>query len=280
MKQEKAKISPFDHGFLYGIGIFETFRMYNGHPFLLDDHLERLHQGLQELNIKYSLKREDVLSILTKLKTHNELPNAYVRLNVSAGIGEIGLRSEPYPEPTIIVFQKKLPSVSGLSSKEGRFLSIRRNTPETGFRLKSHHYLNNMAAKREIGSTASIEGIFLTEQGYVAEGITSNIFWYKNHTLYTPKIETGILNGITRQFVLSLSDQLGVKTNEGCYSKEHLLSAEEIFFTNSVQGVVPISQLDAQVFPGCEGELVKMLSTAYQEKTGDLWSHHELGGRS
>ncbi|MEI5909519.1 aminodeoxychorismate lyase [Bacillus spongiae] len=278
VKKEEAVISPFDHGFLYGMGLFETFRTYNGHPFLLDDHIERLHRGFQELNISHSIKKETILSILNELQVRNQLRDAYVRLNVSAGVGDIGLRSSAYDNPTIIVFQKEPPSLPS-SEKEGKILNLKRNTPETRFRLKSHHYFNNMAAKRELGVSPDGEGIFLTEHRYVAEGITSNIFWYKGGKLYTPSVETGILNGITRQFILSISSRLEINVEEGLYSVDELLKADEIFVTNSIQEIVPLNKLCDEKFPGRKGKVFQLLSNYYKKKTEKLWSRHEIGGK-
>lgn len=196
VRKEDAVISPFDHGFLYGMGLFETIRVYNGHPFLLDDHLQRLNNSLEVLNIKTRYTRDEILEILHPLLKINELTDAYVRLNVSAGIGEIGLQTEPYVHPNLIIFAKPLPPAKGLQEKKSVILQLKRNTPEGFERLKSHHYLNNILAKREIGDHPECEGIFLTEDGYLAEGIVSNLFWIKDQKLYTPALETGILDGI------------------------------------------------------------------------------------
>ncbi|MCD8503331.1 MAG: aminodeoxychorismate lyase [Bacillaceae bacterium] len=215
LRADQAKISPFDHGYLYGIGLFETLRLYNGHPFLLDDHFRRLQQSMFELNITYSLVKEDLLAIIDKLSQLNDLPNAYIRVNVSAGSAPIGLSSEVYTEPTVIVFMKELPQVVS-RFRDAVILKTNRNTPEGQRRLKSHHYLNNMIAKRELGSRDK-EGVFLTKEGYVAESIVSNIFWSKGKTVYTPSIETGILNGITRQFITSLLRKQGIHVKEGFF---------------------------------------------------------------
>jgi len=272
---EEAVISPFDHGFLYGMGIFETFRVYNGHPFLLDDHVERLNSSLKVLNIDIQYTREQIISALNQVLRKNNLTNAYIRLNVSAGNGEIGLQLEPYKEPNFIIFAKALPPMNELE-KKAVLLHLKRNTPEGDERLKSHHYLNNILAKREIGNRLDCEGIFLTSAGYLAEGVVSNLFWIKEHVLFTPAIETGILNGITRQFVLKLARKNGISIQEGFYPLDQALEADEVFVTNSIQEIVPIVEIGGKAKPGKSGEFVKMFKQQYSGYTETLWSRREI----
>jgi len=271
VKQEEAVISPFDHGFMYGLGLFETFRIYDGHPFLLDDHINRLNEGLKLLNICKVFTRAEVIELLNGLLEANKLTNAYIRFNVSAGNGAVGLQTAAYTAPTIIIYIKPLEKMMDMTVKRGQIVTIPRNTPESRERLKSHHYLNNVLAKREIGDKPNIEGIFLTEEKYIAEGVTSNLFWAKNRTLYTSCIDTGILNGITRQFIISLAQKKGIKVEEGFYYIEELIEAEEVFVTNSIQEIVALSHVDSNQFKGRDGELTQMLHKAYQQYTNLLW---------
>lgn len=275
MSKEEAVISPFDHGFLYGMGLFETFRVYNGHPFLLDDHIERLNKGLHVLNINLQFSREQIVNALQLLLEKNRLQDAYIRLNVSAGMGEIGLQTEPYENPSMIIFSKKLPPMKEVE-KKARILNLTRNTPEGHERLKSHHYLNNVLAKREIGNSQDCEGIFLTAEGYLAEGVVSNLFWIKDEILYTPAIETGILNGITRQFVIALARKNGIEAHEGLYPLSTLLEADEVFVTNSIQEIVPITEIDGFIKPGKTGEMMNQLKKQYRRFTETTWSRTEL----
>jgi 4-amino-4-deoxychorismate lyase len=278
VSKDEVTISPFDHGFLYGLGVFETFRIYNGHPFLLDDHLERLNASLRVLNIEAEFAREESVKILEGLLAKNSLTDAYIRFNVSAGNGEIGLQTESYREPNVIVFAKPLPPAGEMSEKKAVLLDLRRNTPEGAERLKSHHYLNNVLAKREAGSAMDTEGIFLTNDGFLAEGIVSNIFWYKDDVLYTPAVETGILNGITRRFVIALARNAGIKVREGFYKKEEVEEAEEIFLTNSIQEIVPVTEFSGKSFPGKSGVLVNSLFGKYAANRETLWSRTKLDG--
>lgn len=276
LRKEDAAISPFDHGFLYGMGLFETFRVYNGHPFLLDDHLERLNQSLEVLNIEARYTREKVNGALGRLLEKNGYKDAYIRLNVSAGTGEIGLQTDPYTKPNTIIFCKPLPPRGAMQEKQAVLLKIHRNTPEGIERLKSHHYLNNILAKREAGNDPRIEGVFLTKEGFVAEGVVSNIFWIKKGVLFTPSIETGILNGITRRFVVGLAKTMGLSVQEGLYMPEEIWTAEEAFVTNSIQEIVPLSSFDGRSMPGISGEKTSELQSHYERHCEQLWSRNEL----
>jgi len=276
IKEDEARISPFDHGFLYGMGLFETFRIYEGHPFLLLDHLERLNQGLAVLGIERNISKEEVIKALELLLERNKLENAYIRLNVSAGVGEVGLQTDPYTSPNIMMFVKPLKQAEGLYAKEAQYVTVRRNTPEGSWRLKSHHYMNNLLAKKEIGKRMDVEGFFLTQDGFLAEGIVSNIFWVIDNTLYTPAVQTGILNGVTRSFVLELASNRGLSINEGFYTPDLLLKASEVFVTNSIQEIVPITKLESVVYPGADGEFVQALFEEYRLYTKNLWTRNEI----
>ncbi|MED1512351.1 aminodeoxychorismate lyase [Bacillus proteolyticus] len=276
VEASEAKISPYDHGYLYGLGVFETFRIYNGHPFLLDDHYERLMDALDTLQIKWTMTKDDIIRILENLLAKNGLKHAYIRFNVSAGIDEIGLQTNVYEEPSVIVFIKPLAIPGDVVEKEGVILKQVRNTPEGAFRLKSHHYLNNILGKREIGNGVNKEGIFLTETGYVAEGIVSNLFFVKGGTLYTPSLETGILNGITRAFIIKVAEEQGIEVRESFFTKDELLSADEVFVTNSIQEIVPLYRIEGEDFPGKVGIVTKRFMDLYEVQREKLWSRNEL----
>lgn len=272
--EHEAKVSVFDHGFMYGLGVFETFRLYEGHPFLLDDHLLRLQKGLKALNIRLDLTKENVLSILTKLRQANEIDNAYIRFNVSAGSAPLGLSVSPYTEPNITVYMKPIHAPVALM-KRGAILHVRRNTPEGDERLKSHHFLNNVIGRREIGDQLDVEGIFLTEAGYVAEGVVSNLFWVKDGKVFTPTVETGILNGITRQFILALLTKLDIPFEEGYYHREELMQADYAFMTNSIQEIVTLTDVNRQSFSE-ETPIIDELRLQYERYKQSLWSRIDI----
>ncbi|MEJ9151649.1 aminodeoxychorismate lyase [Bacillus smithii] len=276
IEKEKAMISPFDHGYLYGLGVFETIPTYSGHPFLLDDHLERLNEGLKELRIRASMTRKKALDIIQELCRRNGLTDSSVRLNVSAGLGEMGMQNEPYHRPTIFVFQRPFKRLHAMKEKEAVLLTLPRNTPETGKRLKSHHFLNNVAAKWEMGSNGEQEGIFLTKDGHLAEGIVSNLFWVKEGTIFTPCLQTGILDGVTRRFIMKLAERLHIPVQEGYFFPEELDYAEEIFLTNSIIEIAPVRKIGDRFYPGIRGKYVRTLWEEYQRYCSYLWSAKAL----
>jgi 4-amino-4-deoxychorismate lyase len=275
MSKERATISAFDHGYMYGLGLFETFRVDDGHPFLLDDHFQRLQNGLRTLGIKWSMTREEIVRVVGTLLKANELESAYVRWNVAAGPNDLGLYTGDYTKPTTIVYMKPLPTEMDIK-KDARILSLKRNTPEGEFRLKSHHYLNNVLAKRELGDASNVEGIFLTETGFVAEGVVSNLFWVKEGVVFTPSVKTGILDGIMRQFVLSLLNYKKIPYQIGFFRPDDVMNADEAFITNSIQEVVSLKSLNDEPYRGekvaCE---LRRQIALYREQ---LWSRAELNG--
>ncbi|MCY8507504.1 aminodeoxychorismate lyase [Bacillus atrophaeus] len=265
IEEKEASLSPFDHGFLYGIGVFETFRLYEGRPFLIEWHLERLERAAKDLQIKHRITKEELTDMLDNLLrlNHIEDGNARVRLNISAGISTKGFTAQTYENPTVLCFVNPLNPENLPVQKEGKVLTIRRNTPEGQYRLKSHHYLNNMYAKQELGNDPRYEGIFLTEDGAVAEGIISNIFWSIGKCIYTPSLDTGILDGVTRRFVIEKMEKLGAEVKTGRFRLESLLTADEAWMTNSVLEIVPFSKIEEAAFPGVSGEMTAFLQELY-----------------
>lgn len=267
IEEKEATLSPFDHGFLYGIGVFETFTSLAGQVFLLDWHLERLNQSLRDLCIESTIEKPFVLDIIQTLLNQNNIADGHarIRFNVSAGRGS-GFSADPYENPVILVMISPFQPESLLEEKQGGILQTRRNTPEGPRRLKSHHYMNNLLAKREVGNAPSLEGIFLTKEDDVAEGITSNVFWRKEDVIYTPSIDTGILNGVTRRYCIETLHGLGVSLIEGRYPVSHLLSADEAWMTNSVQGIVPFRSIGEVVLPESNRMISTKLRTQYTKE--------------
>jgi 4-amino-4-deoxychorismate lyase len=249
LDEQEAVISIFDHGFLYGMGLFETFRTYQGRPFLLTDHLTRLREACALIQIDYCPKREEIEARLLELLEANHLNDAYFRLTVTGGIKHLGLPLNAYDQPQEIIYTKTLPARDNGLYKKGKPLQLlrhRRNSPEGDYRFKSLHYMNSIMGKQELQRypwAQQAEGLFLNEKGALAEGIVSNIFFVRKGICCTPSIDTGILGGVTRRFVLSSCEQLGIPLEEGHYHWEDLIDAEEIFITNSIQEIVPISKL-------------------------------------
>lgn len=246
---------------------------------MLDWHIERLERALKDLQIEYTVSKHEILEMLDKLLRLNKIKdgNARVRLDISAGISDKGFVAQTYDKPTVLCYVNQLEPESLPLQKEGKVLSIRRNTPEGAFRLKSHHYLNNMYAKREIGNDPRVEGIFLTEDGAVAEGIISNVFWRKGSCIYTPSLDTGILDGITRRFVMENAKKIGLELKTGRYELEALLTADEAWMTNSVLEIIPFTKIEEVNYAGQRGEAASALQTLYKKEIKNMI--HEKGGR-
>ncbi|MFF5996820.1 aminodeoxychorismate lyase [Lysinibacillus sp. KU-BSD001] len=255
-------ISPFDHGFLYGLGFFETFRTYDGKVPFLEEHMARLNEALHHFHINLPYTMADFQQVIEQLNEAAQ-GDGYFRLNVSAGVHDIGLQPTIYSAPTVIVFRKPLMERPRGKEKEAVWLKTPRNTAESGLRFKSHHYGNNVLARFEVPNLADYEGIFQTADGFVAEGITSNIFWVKDDILYTPALETGILGGITRKQVLHFARKLGLIVKEGKYQPVELEQADECFVTNAVQELVPIHKIGESYFTGTKGQVYQQLHEAY-----------------
>lgn len=246
----EAVISVFDHGFLYGMGLFETFRTYGGRPWLLERHAARLAESCRQLGISYAPDAGRMREGIARLLEENQLADAYIRWSVSAGEGVVGLPKGPYEGAAEIVYAKELAPdhPDTRASRPLRLLKLRRSDPENGaVRFKSFHYMNNILAKRELaagGADPGAEGLFLSQAGHICEGIVSNVFWLSGGELYTPSLECGPLPGITREYVMEMAASSGVHIHEGAFRMEELASADEVFLTNSVQEIVPVACLE------------------------------------
>ncbi|MGE7912422.1 aminodeoxychorismate lyase [Lysinibacillus xylanilyticus] len=263
---QDLRVSPFDHGFLYGLGFFETFRTYKGQVFCWEEHMERLQIALSQYRIHMPYTEEDLLNVVQRLNEQDDGQDGYFRINVSAGEHNIGLQPTEYRQPNVIVFRKELHDAPRGMEKNAQWLVTPRNTPEKGLRVKSHHYGNNVLGRFEMPSLAQQEGFFLTEDGFVAEGVTSNIFWVKGDILYTPSLETGILPGIIRAWVIERAQSLGVKVKEGFFTKEDVEQSSECFITNSIQELVPILKIESKQLLGNKGPVYSRLHEAFVDE--------------
>ena len=269
-RAEDLRISPFDHGFLYGAGFFETFRTYEGHVFLFKEHMKRLRDALAEYRITFPYDDEEILHAVRELTDLSGGREGYFRLNVSAGVHDIGLAPAEYIEPNVILFRKELAAVPRGTEKIGVWLETARNLPESSVRHKSHNYLNNVRGRLELPSLKDQEGLFLTAEGFVAEGITSNVFWMKDGTLYTPSINTGILPGITRAFIICSAKNANISVVEGEFPKMAVEQADEVFVSNAVQEIVPLNRVGNHFLPGASGVYYENLHKLYIQAIGHL----------
>jgi 4-amino-4-deoxychorismate lyase len=231
------------------MGLFETFRTYNGLPWLLERHAARLMKGCEMLGITYDPDLRQMEQSVVNLLKANGLTDGYIRWSVTAGEGTIGLPSDPYGKPNEIVYVKELAADQPATRKGKtlRLLKLPRSTPEVSFRLKSFNFMNNIGAKRELtgmGAIPGTEGLFLDSENHVVEGMVSNVFWVTNGVIYTPAAETGLLEGITREYVLEMAAGMGIEVKEGLFGWQDLLNADEVFLTNSIQEIVPVTTIE------------------------------------
>lgn len=244
----EVTVPVYDHGFLYGMGLFETFRTFDGVPFLFDLHWERLEKSMEALWIDLPYTKQEIVQAIQDVVRQNEAPNVYIRLNVSAGIAPLGLYDGRYSRPNVTLLVKPLPKTFEPTEKRLEALPFPRSQPEAAFRLKSHHYMNNILGKRAL-IDRDAEGLFADEDGYVVEGLVSNIFWVEQDgRVWTTPLSTGALAGVTRHWLIDTFDVL-----ERDVTFEELEQASEIWLTNSVQQIAPVSLYAGRDYPGKRG---------------------------
>ncbi len=262
MQAERARVSVFDRGFLYGDGVFETVRVHDGRPVWLDRHLARLADSCKQIGLP--LPGKPWPAIFQKVIDKNRLDHAAIRLTLSRGTlfpSPLSAFSEKEGEgqgeggetPTIALFPRPLPHVTPSQRRKGIRLTlttIRRPSPRSHpTQAKTLNYLNNLLAKREAVERGAFEGLMITTGGYVAECSMNNVFFIKGRTLYTPSLACGVLPGVTRRVVLDAAPALGLQPREGRYRPEFLYEADECFLTGSGTGILPVATIDERAFP-------------------------------
>ena len=265
----EAKLSPFDHGFLYGYGLFETMRAYEGHIFRLDRHLTRLRCSAESLGLRPKLDAFDLENACVETLQANKLKDARVRLTITAGEGDMTPDLNTCSNLTVLVAAKNfvpLPPERYEQGFKAALSFLRRDSQSPLSRLKCTCYVSNILARMEAKAAGCDEAIMLNELGYIAEGSTANIFLVSKGELSTPSLESGILPGITREAVLEIARDLNIKTVERQVELRELSRAEEAFVTNSIIEVMPLTWLNGEpIGTGKPGKLTRNLMAAYKE---------------
>lgn len=279
--ENQAKISVFDHGFLYGDGVYETLRAYNGVVFMIDEHIERLFRSASMINLKIPLTHEKIKQVIYKTIKTNKHFNSYIRVSISRGKGPIGLDPELCPKPTMVIITRALKGYPEKYYKKGvkvALVNVRRNFKDAlNPQIKSLNFLNNILAKIEARQRQAYEAIMLNHKGYVAEGTITNIFFVKDNVLCTPSIDVGILDGITRRVILEIARELNIKTKEGRFRATDIYNAQEVFISNTTMEVMPVTEVD-EVRIGKEiGNITKILHLAYKKKVSEYISQRLRG---
>ena len=272
--RSEARLSPFDHGFLYGYGLFETVRAYDGRVFRLDSHLTRLRCSAESIGLTHSVltteegKQSLKAACLATLEA-NELKDARIRLTVSAGEGDMTPDTHTCPEPTVLITARNLDPLPPEKYETGFKAAVsflRRNSQSPLSRLKSTCYLENVLARTTARASGYDEAILLNEQGYLAEGSTTNIFVVSHGELITPSFESGVLPGITREVVLEIARSSTMRVVERLVHLNDLVEAQEAFVTNSILELMPLVSIEGNpIGTGKPSKLTKDLLFAYRK---------------
>lgn len=271
VESEEAKVSVFDHGLLYGDGVFEGIRLYGGNIFRLEEHLERLEYSAKAIMLQIPLSRKELSWATCETCRQNGLTDAYIRLVVTRGVGDLGLSPWLCPKPSLFIIASKI----SLYPKEyyDNGLSIvtvptRRIGPAAlPPTVKSLNYLNNILGKIEARQAGALEAIMLNEQGYVAECTADNVFIVHKGEILTPGASQGALKGITRSTIIDCANELGIPFRETQMTRYDVWCADECFLTGSGAEVIPVVKLDGrEIGQGKPGAITQRVLEAFRKR--------------
>jgi len=278
--EEEATVSVFDHGFLYGDGIFEGIKAYNGRVFALDEHVDRFFESAMSLQITLPLSRDEMKEAILETLRRNQLKNAYIRPVASRGPGALGLDPRSCPRATVVIIvgaDTQHPETGHESSSGPKGIKVissalRRNRPDIlSPKIKSTNYLNNILAKLQANAAGVQDAILLNTEGFVCELTGNNIFVVKNKRLLTPPLWHGVLDGVTRRTVLKIATDAGIENAEEPLTLHDLYTSEECFCTATRIEIVPIVAVDGrQIGNGETGPITRQLGEKFLEYT----KHH------
>jgi len=272
--KSQAKVSVFDHGLLYGDGVFEGIRAYNGVVFKLKEHVDRLYRSAHMIMLEIPLSREQIIQAVLGTLRKNNLKDAYIRLLVTRGVGDLGLNPKKCLKPTIVVITDNISLHKDEAKQNGvtAMLSWVKRDPvdATSHEIKSLNYLNSILAKIEANISGVDEAICLDKNGFVCEGVAENVFMVRNGKLFTPPSYTGALPGITASEVMKLARRLGYEVEEKNITPYELFNAEEVFFTGTATEVVPVREINKRLInSGNPGPITKRLIEEFEKLVSD-----------
>lgn len=270
--EKTAKISVFDHGLLYGDGVFEGIRVYNGKVFRLDEHIDRLYDSAKAIVLNIPMSKPQMIRATLETCRRNKLRDGYIRLVVTRGRGSLGLNPYQCKNPTILIIAATIELYSPEHYTKGLDLitvaTWRTPSASLGPQVKSLNYLNNIMAKVEALHAGCMEAIMLNHMGFVAECTGDNVFIFKNGSLCTPPISAGALDGITRRAVMELARRDGIEVREPTMTRFDLYTAEECFLTGSAAEVIPVVRIDGrQIGNGKPGPRTREMMRKFHELT-------------
>ena len=270
--EKNSKISVFDHGLLYGDGVFEGIRAYHGRVFKLKEHIDRLFYSAKAILLNIPLSKQQLMDATVETCRKNNLNDGYVRLVVTRGAGTLGLNPNRCSNPQVIIIADTIQLYPASLYKKGMEIvtvaTTRNHHNAVNPAIKSLNYLNNILAKIEANTAGYEEAIMLNSEGYVAECTGDNLFIIKDNQMFTPSLSSGALHGITRQTSIDLVGELGVPTSEPNLTRYDLYNADECFLTGTGAEIVPVVKIDERkIGNGKPGKITKKLVKAYQELT-------------
>lgn len=268
--KDDARISVFDHGLLYGDGVFEGMRSYSGNVFRLDEHLDRLWQSAAAIQLKIPGSKEQMAAAVIETLQANRIEDGYIRLVVTRGVGTLGLDPNRCDAPQVIIITDFITLYPEEFYRDGMEIvtakTIRNHPQALDPRIKSLNYLNNILAKIEGLEAGCVEALMLNYQGEVAECTGDNIFIVRDQQLLTPPYEAGVLHGITRATVMELARDDGIGVVEETITLEDLFAADECFLTGSAAEVVPVIKVDGNIIgDGKPGPVTKRLTGLFHQ---------------
>ncbi|MEH7282461.1 branched-chain-amino-acid transaminase [Bacillus toyonensis] len=272
VEKEKAVVSVYDHGFLYGDGVFEGIRSYGGNVFCLKEHVKRLYESAKSILLTIPMPVEEMEEAVLQTLQKNEYADAYIRLIVSRGKGDLGLDPRSCVKPSVIIIAEQLKLFpqefydNGLSVVS---VASRRNTPDAlDPRIKSMNYLNNVLVKIEAAQAGVLEVLMLNQQGYVCEGSGDNVFIVKDGKVLTPPSYLGALEGITRNSVIELCERLNISYEERPFTRHDVYVADEVFLTGTAAELIPVVKVDSrEIGDGKPGSVTKRLTEEFKKLT-------------
>ncbi len=264
----EGSISITDRGFLYGDGIFETIRSYNGTPFKLNEHIERLRNSSGKLKIVFEYTNSEIGDNIKALIEKNNIQNAYIRITLSRGTGGSGLGISDNHRPTLLIQAKPFIPYEAKLYDKGMVLVVSKSRRSTSCPISYHkttNLLKSIMLKEEAKTKSANEVVIINTDGFVAECVVSNIFIVINGRVITPSLDTNILPGITRRTVLDICNNSSIPASEEHFTKEKLIKADEIFITNSLMEIMPVSMIDGyKIGKALPGEITQQIMNAYK----------------
>ncbi len=272
LDEAHAKISVFDHGLLYGDGIFEGIRAYNGRVFKLKEHIDRLFCSARAILLDLPVSHAEIMAAVVETCRRNRIRDGYIRLVVTRGIGTLGLNPNRCKNPSVIIIADKIQLYPPEYYKRGMAIitvpTVRNLHSALNPAIKSLNYLNNILAKIEANNAGCEEAILLNAEGFVAECTGDNLFIVKAGELFTPPLSAGALYGITRRVVIEIATESGLKVTEPNLTRYDLFNADECFLTGTGAEVVPVVKIDGrQIGTGTPGPITERLVAQYHALT-------------